>query len=848
MARAQGRRHGQGVRVGILGALLRAELASGILGLRLFIACVVVAGLMLGAVWMLGDGLVRALEQSGTRILGGDIAVSVVNAPLDDGTVRALGQVGTISRTAELRTSARSNEARITVELKGVDERYPLYGAAELAGGLSLPAALEESGGRAGAVVEPALLDRLGADIGDTIVLGDAEFAITGVLVTEPDRLSAGQFMVGPRVLARLDRLPATGLLQRGALVDYRYRLRLPEGTTRGAGIAAVAALTPERGWELETPQDAGDRVRRTVERTTTFLGVAGIVALCIGLAGAWASAQVWVARRARTIALYRLSGATPAVVVALHAAIIAIAGLVGLAVGLGLAFAVAAAVMDVAAARLHLLWDTRSLVAPALEVAATLALGLGGASAAALSAATRLSPGAAMRSGDAELSPAPRHVALGGAVIAATIVLAVLSLPVPALAAVAAAGLAVAAALLAFGGWILARLASRRRPRSFIGLLTLQGLAVPGAAATKAVAIGIGIAGITAIVSAQNSLQTALLAELPDRIPDLVLIDVQPDQVDDIRRRIEEDGALGALQASPFMRASIQAVNGVPAHQALRNRDKSWVIEGDRSFSWAAEPTGAELLAGDWWQDDYAGPALISAEEDVAEAFELKPGDTLTYSVLGRSFTSEVVNIRKEYHRTFRPEFLLVASPQPFRSAPHSWIFSLEGETDLAVDALIRDLSATAPNVTGIDVRRIVAQVTEIVDGAVWASLAVAATLLVAGALSLTAVVAADVDGRRREALAFSLVGASRREIAVARLAEAAGIGLLAATLGGAVGLAGGYWLVDEALRVAWLPGPVSLAIPVALGVLSAVAAGTAGGLGALPRGRGQVARQLSG
>ena len=97
----------------------------------------------------------------------------------------------------------------------------------------------------------------------------------------------------------------------------------------------------------------------------------------------------------------------------------------------------------------------------------------------------------------------------------------------------------------------------------------------------------------------------------------------------------------------------------------------------------------------------------------------------------------------------------------------------SLEGNTDDSVDALIRDLAATAPNVTSIDIRKIVTRVIEVIDGAVLASLAVAATLLAAGALSLASVVAADVDARRREALAFVLIGASRMEVAMARLGE---------------------------------------------------------------------------
>ncbi|MEX2643468.1 MAG: hypothetical protein WD270_08450, partial [Acetobacterales bacterium] len=396
-----------------------------------------------------------------------------------------------------------------------------------------------------------------------------------------------------------------------------------------------------------------------------------------------------------------------------------------------------------------------------------------------ALSAVARTPPAAAMQGGDAGWAPAPRHQAMGLGAIALAMAVAVATLPIPWLAATATAGLAVAAAALGGAGWMLARLAARQRPRGFLSLVVQQGLASPGAAATRALALGIGIAGVTAIVGAQASLEASLRGEVPARAPDLVLLDVQPDQVEPIRERVAADPALGGLQASPFMRATIVAVNGTPAREALVRTDKSWVIEGDRSFSWSAAPTGAELLAGRWWQPDYTGPPLISAEEDVAEAFDLKPGDRLTYGVLGRRFTSEVASIRKEYHRTFRPEFLLVASPQPFSGAPHSWIVTMQGSGGTAIDRLIDDLSRTAPNVTGIDVRPILAQVTQVIDGAVLGSLGVAATLLLAGALSLAALTAGDVDARRREALALALVGASRGEIALARLLEAAALGL---------------------------------------------------------------------
>jgi len=836
-----------GARARILRGLLSAELTAGIFGLKLFIACVATATVMMGAVWMMGESLSSSLSDSSTALLGGDVAVSVVNLPLDEATADGLARYGTVSRVAELRSSAIMGAMRAPVEVKGVDAAYPLKGVVQLTSGQDINAALQTRDGLRAVVVEPSLLLRLNAGVGDTIGLGDHDFVISDTLLIEPDRLSAGGFMVGPRIMMRLDALQESGLIRPGSIIDFRYRIAVPPDADIDAAISALDALRPEAGWEIETPGDAGDRVRRTVERMTTFLGMTGIVALAIGMAGAWASAKAWVSRRVRTIALYRLSGASPAMVVSLHAAIIAIASTLGVAIGLSIAALGIAPLMQIIAAQLHLVWLPLSLIGPTLQVAWIIVLGMTGCAIMALSGVGGLSPGAAMRSGDTDLRPDARQSGMGLAFITLAMIGATFSLPDPALAGIAAGGLCVVAVILGGGGWAMARLATSHQPRSFIGAVIRQGLLNSNAVAIRAVAIGIGIAGITAIVTAQNSLEQGMRAELPERIPDLVLIDVQPGQVDDVKARIASNPALGGQQANPFMRMTLTAVNGVPARDALLREDKSWVIEGDRSFSWTAEPTGAELLMGEWWAPDYAGPPVLSPEEDLQEAFDLKPGDELTYSVLGRSFTSTVVNIRKEYHRTFRPEYLLVASPDPFRNAPHSWVISLQGESDAAVDTLIGDLARAHPNITSIDIRALVGQVTQVIGSAVLASLLIAMILLFAGGLSLAAVIAAEVDARRREALAFTLIGASRTEIALARLVEAAAIGAIAAVLGGAAGWIGGYWAVDQALRVAWAPGLFAAALPLALGIVAAASAAIAGALGALPRGRGQIARQLS-
>lgn len=832
-----------------LSQLLRAETATGILGLRLFIACTAVAAFMMGAVWMLGGGMATALERNGFAILGGNAAINVVNQPLDPSVLQQIIEtegIAAVSTVADLRSTALTENERAPIELKAVDDVYPLYGSVVLSSDITLFDALAVQDGIAGAVVEETLLPRLGVDIGDQIRIGEKRVEIRAVLLIEPDRLSSGGFMVGPRVLVSQSTLAETELLAPGALVDFRYRLKLSDDGTDA--FDAIRTLAPETGWELQTPAESTSRVRRMVERTTTFLGLAGIVALAVGLAGAWAAATVWIGRRTRTIALYRLSGATTALVLVLHATIIAIAGTIGLIIGIGVAATATLLVMNVLGTQLHLPWTVQDLLSPALLSTVTLIIGLVGAVTSALSAAVKTPPGTAMRGGEVSLSPEPRHWLFGLAGVCIALALAVISLPYPMLAAGASLGLVSAAGLLAATGYGLARMIARKRANGFVAVLALQGLSQPYGAAMKALTIGIGIAGITAVLSSQSSLDRALRAEIPDKAPNIVLLDVQQDQVDALTKRIEQDPQLDGLQAVPFMRMTLLEVNGVPVDEALVNEDKRWVIQGDRSFAWSEGPTEAELVAGAWWEKGYDGPPVVAPEEDIAQAFDLQIGDELTYSVLGRRFTSEVVAIRLEYHRTLRPEQLLLASAIPFKTAPHSWIMTFQGSKADALDRIIREVPSLTPNVTVIDVRAIEAQIRQMIGAASFASVSIAAVLLLAGALTLAAVMAADVDARRREALAFTLIGAGRREIALARLFEFLALGALACAIGGTAGLIGGWALTGTALNVEWNPGISVFVVLGVLGLASAVSASLAGGLSALPRGRGQVARHLAG
>ena len=189
--------------------LARRELRGGIGGLRVFVAC-----LVLGVARDCRDRLARRLARPpaspGTRAHC-SAAMSrraLAYRPADAAERAFLARSGAMSEIAQLRAMARTpdGERQSLIELKAVDAAYPLYGAVVLSPPQDLGAALGPRDGGFGAVVDPAILDRLGVKIGDTIKIGEAALQVRGTIAREPD--AAGE---------RADPRPAGDDLRRGA-------------------------------------------------------------------------------------------------------------------------------------------------------------------------------------------------------------------------------------------------------------------------------------------------------------------------------------------------------------------------------------------------------------------------------------------------------------------------------------------------------------------------------------------------------------------------------------------------------------------------------------------------------
>ena len=291
--------------------LARRELRGGIGGLGVLVGCLVIGVGAIAGIGSLAASLGAGIKDNARELLGGDVEVRIAYHPADPEQQQLLADSGRLSQTVSMRAMARAtNGDRLSlIELKAVDAAYPLYGAVALSPPQPLGAVLAEVHGTFGAAVDPALLGRLGVKIGDAIKIGEAVVQVRAVIEREPDAAASG-LIFGPRVLISTAALPATRLIQPGALVSYRYRLRLPASEAPDAWANQARIAFPDAGWEIRSFDQASPDLRRLLDRVGQFLSLVGLSALLVGGVGIANAVRGHIAAKTETIATLKCLGA----------------------------------------------------------------------------------------------------------------------------------------------------------------------------------------------------------------------------------------------------------------------------------------------------------------------------------------------------------------------------------------------------------------------------------------------------------------------------------------------------------------------------------------------------------
>ena len=312
------------------------EMRGGLKGFYIFIACIALGVAAISGVTSVSRSLVEGIAAEGTTILGGDLSFRLIHREATQQEYAYLESLGAVSRIATLRAMARAPATgeQTLVEVKGVDDAYPLFGEMSLTAGGALDTALARDGETFGAVVERELLVRLGLSVGDSFTLGRATLTVSDTIEVEPDRLSDG-LNFGPRVIVANAAIDASGLVQPGSLVRQNYRVRLDAPDRLDAIVEEAEEAFPEAGWRIRSRANAAPGLQRNIGRLAQFLSLVGMTALLVGGVGVANAVRSFLDAKRPVIATFRCVGADGGFVFRVY--LIQILMLTGLGIACGL-------------------------------------------------------------------------------------------------------------------------------------------------------------------------------------------------------------------------------------------------------------------------------------------------------------------------------------------------------------------------------------------------------------------------------------------------------------------------------------------------------------------------------
>ncbi len=822
-----------------------------------FFICVAVGVGGIVALRSLVQNVRTALTAEARSLTAGDVYVRT-DQPWSDDTraqidarVSALEGVAlteTLDTVTMARMAANAGTRTKVVEVRGVQEAFPFYGRFGLESGTPYsPTLLEQQG----ALVGGELLSQLGVQVGDAVAIGNLEFTIRDVIVSEPGR-QLGGFSFGPRVLVAYDALERTGILGYASRAERQILLKVPEDAVESL-VRGLRRDLSEAFVRVGSYRRTENRIERNLGRAENYLSLIGFVVVILGGIGVWSVTRVFVQQRLRSVAVLKCLGATTARVMAVYVAQVALLGLGGAVLGVGVARVALAAVPDSlaeqAAAATGFAVVSTALTGSAVVQGLTI-----GVLVSILFALVPLldirhaKPLLLLRQGEAPPPAAFDWVRL--AVIAAVGggLLAVASWQAASIevGAYVVGGFVCVAATLHFMGSALVQTV---RPFETARWFPLRHAALnlrrPGNQ-TRVVllAVGLGSFFIVGMRSVQENLVTAFSLEMRDDMPDMFMMDIQQDQADGVTAILERtalgaDGTAPVPALLPVLRARVIGVTGPETD--IQGRRAAWRAGFGREYTVTYRghlEDNERVTAGNFWDGrPSVEPELSIVDSLVDRGIQL--GDTVTVDVLGRQVAARVTSVRTvDWDDSRAGGFVFVFRPGTFDGAPHTFISFLQGPAGRdARGALQREIVTQYPNVTVIDGVEVIRNIRRVLDYVTLVISVVGGIAMFAGGLILVGSVAMTKFQRLYEAAVFKTLGAKTGALATMYVLEYGVLGLLAGLVGSTGAMVLTWVLTREVLEIAWTPVPLTNMLGVVLTAVVVLVVGVGSSVDVLRR-----------
>ena len=790
--------------------------------LRMIVMALIVAVAAISSVGFLTDRVSQALGRNTTQMLGGDLALEA-DSPISTQIKSQATDFGLrVAQTVSFPSMASAQAGLKLASVKAVSPDYPLVPGLTLRTSANGPSEIASAAPASGqAWVDPQILGLLNLNIGDEVGLGNLQLTIAGVITYEPDR--GVQFVnVAPRIMMSTLDLDASGLLGLGSRARYGL---LAAGSPSDVE-AFQAWLTPrlERGQRLKSIDEARPEIRSSLQRAQQFLLLVALLAVMIAAVAVALATRRFQLRHQNGFAVMRCLGGSASQLRGLLCSEFVLLAACASSIGVVVGYAVHLLLVMTIASVFNTVLPSASW-GPALQGAIAGLILLLGFALAPLFELGRVSPARVLRDQAprfssyrslAYLSGLSAFVGLtywvsGDARLTFTVVGGFL------------AALVLFVALSWLGLWLLERL------RHYAGAPSILRFALAGLARRRSLtvaqvsALSLGLMVLLLLTITRTDLLQGWQNTVPADAPNTFLINIQPDQANDVQAMLREQGLVNETLA-PMIRGRLVAINGsaVDPDQFESGRAQR-LSEREFNLSYRDNlPASNRIVSGQWLDP---AKAEVSLEDEVAQTLGLKVGDQLQFDIAGELVDVRVTSLREVKWDSFDVNFFALMSESVLADKPASYLTSFYLPPARA--GLMKELVQAFPNITVFDVGVMLAQVQRILDQVIRAVQILFVFTLLAGVLVLATAFFATREERLHEVAVLRMLGANagqlRRSIRIELLLLGGLSGLLAAA--GAVTVAAllAHYVLSIDFIFSWWPW----ALGVGLGLLATLLAG---------------------
>lgn len=693
-------------------------------------------------------------------------------------------------------------------EVKGIDPGHPHYGE------ITLKNSGIYRGEASGAIfqghkiwIAPELGLQLGVKPGDQLGLGELKFEVAD-LITDDTGMKWTGASLAPRVYISFDSLMATKLIRKGSIVWHSYLYKVSDKIDIEELETTLSKGLEDPGIRVTSHIESGENGGRMLKYLGDYLGLVALVALALAGLGASYLFRSYLAQKRKDIAILLALGFSHNKAISLYLFKLALLGFLATM----MATALAAIMLPLSGEIVKALTPLEFQPVLSWQTALIAAImGIGGAVFMCLPGVLQIRlmhPADLLRDSQAQYKPfsIPSLLAMIP-VIGAFYALSVWQSHSWFIGSIFC-GLMLASVVILGGlGLGLIQLSKKIPTQALTKKLAFRYVQRKKAQAMMGfLAISLGSVLINLIPLIKSNLDEEIAAPAGQALPSLFMFDIQEEQIDDIRKLVQQETGL-TISASPMIRARLTQINGMAFKKdetdtTIRERQQSQRMRNRGiNLSYRTKLDSSERIVegrqfSETFNDQDGGVAEITLEIRYSKRIGVQINDVLTFEIQGIPIRGKVVGLRKIKWTTFQPNFFIQFQPNVLDDAPKTFIASVPSLESDAKMALQTNIVRHHPNISIIDVTKLMDKILSMVDQMAWILLLMAILSTIAGFIVLFSIANYQAETRLRDINLLKILGLTFSDIRRSIIVEFLLISFPAVVLGASLSAFASYTL----------------------------------------------------